>query len=176
MPAKAVPYELTLLTRLGLTDIHRCPLLAMDSVWDAAGMLLLRSIAALLGLFVVLDGSCTFGQSRPQPRPAENLPTGLDLASLEELALQSNPTLVQAGAQISVSRSKALQAGLYPNPTVGYQAELIGVNGTPGEFQGGYIQQTIVTAGKLRLSRAKYCQEACHRADDRFATRAGEKC
>lgn len=140
--------------------MHRCPLLAMDSVWDAACMLPLRSIVAILGLFVALDGSCAFGQSQPQPRPAENLPTGLDLASLEELALQSNPTLVQAGAQISVSRSKALQAGLYPNPTVGYQAELIGVNGTPGEFQGGYIQQTIVTAGKLRLSRAKYCQEA----------------
>jgi cobalt-zinc-cadmium efflux system outer membrane protein len=37
---------------------------------------------------------------------------------------------------------------------------LIGVNGTPGEFQGGFVQQTIITAGKLRLSRAKYCQEA----------------
>jgi cobalt-zinc-cadmium efflux system outer membrane protein len=53
-----------------------------------------------------------------------------------------------------------LQAGLYPNPTVGYQGELIGAQGTAGDFQGGFIQQEIVTAGKLRLSRAKYQQEA----------------
>jgi cobalt-zinc-cadmium efflux system outer membrane protein len=79
---------------------------------------------------------------------------------LEQIALERNPTLVQAGAQISISRSKALQAGLYPNPTVGYAGELIGVNDTAGEFQGGFVQQTIITAGKLRLSRAKYCQEA----------------
>ena len=86
-------------------------------------------------------------------------------ADLEQIALQRNPTLVQAATQIEASRAKSLQAGLYPNPTIGYQAELIGVKGptgksTPGEFQGGFIQQEIVTAGKLRLSRAKYQQEA----------------
>jgi cobalt-zinc-cadmium efflux system outer membrane protein len=81
------------------------------------------------------------------------------------LALQHNPTLAQAAAQIDMSRAKALQAGLYPNPTIGYQGELIGARNeagrpTPGEFQGGFIRQEIVTAGKLRLSRAKYQQEA----------------
>lgn len=89
------------------------------------------------------------------------VPSTLSLADLEQLALQYNPTLAQAAAQIDASNSKALQAGLYPNPTIGYQAELIGVKNeagqrTPGEFQGGFVQQTIVTAGKLRLSRAKY--------------------
>ena len=95
----------------------------------------------------------------------KELPASLTLAALEQMALERNPTLVQAATQIDISRAKALQAGLYPNPTIGYQAELIGVkNGagksTPGEFQGGFIQQEIVTAGKLRLSRAKYQQEA----------------
>ncbi|MBX9681130.1 MAG: TolC family protein [Gemmataceae bacterium] len=80
------------------------------------------------------------------------------------MALQRNPTMVQAAAQIEISRDKALQAGLYLNPTLGYQGEQIGIPGpkgtrTPGEFQGGYIRQEIVTAGKLRLSRAKYQQE-----------------
>src|SRR5205085_5537856 len=47
---------------------------------------------------------------------------------------------------------------------IGYQGELIGVpgptgKGTAGDFQGGWIRQEIVTAGKLRLSRAKYQQE-----------------
>lgn len=107
-----------------------------------------------------MAASTGFGQSPSGTKAIEELPTALDLTSLEQLALQNNPTLVQAGAQVSISRGKALQAGLYPNPTLGYQAELIGVNGTPGEFQGGFVQQTIVTAGKLRLSRAKYNQEA----------------
>jgi cobalt-zinc-cadmium efflux system outer membrane protein len=84
----------------------------------------------------------------------------LSLADLEQLALQGNPTLAQAAAAVGVSRGKALQAGLYPNPTVGYRGENIGIEGSAGEFQGGFVQQTIVTAGKLRLSRAKYDQEA----------------
>lgn len=95
----------------------------------------------------------------------ERAATSLTLATLEQMALERNPTLVQVATQIDISRAKALQAGLYPNPTIGYQGELIGAkNGagrsTAGEFQGGFIQQEIVTAGKLRLSRAKYQQEA----------------
>ncbi len=86
--------------------------------------------------------------------------TALSLADLEQMALQRNPTLVQAAAAVGASRGKALQAGLYPNPTIGYAGEQIGIAGTAGELQGGFVQQTIVTAGKLRLSRAKYNQQA----------------
>jgi cobalt-zinc-cadmium efflux system outer membrane protein len=95
----------------------------------------------------------------PPSSPPATAPTALNLADLERIALQRNPTLVQAAARIDMSKGKALQAGLYPNPTIGYQGELIGVQGTAGEFQGGFIRQEIVTAGKLRLSRAKYQQE-----------------
>jgi cobalt-zinc-cadmium efflux system outer membrane protein len=86
--------------------------------------------------------------------------TPLSLGDLEQMALQGNPTLAQAAAAVDASRGKALQAGLYPNPTIGYVGEQIGIAGTAGELQGGFVQQTIVTAGKLRLSRAKYNQEA----------------
>jgi cobalt-zinc-cadmium efflux system outer membrane protein len=94
--------------------------------------------------------------------PAAGVPTthSLTLGGLEQMALQNNPTLAQAAAIIEASRGKALQAGLYPNPTVGYQGEQMGIQGTAGELQGAFIQQEIVTAGKLRLSRAKYQQEA----------------
>lgn len=88
----------------------------------------------------------------------------LGLAELERLALQNNPTLMQARAQIEIARGKALQAGLYPNPTVGTDSEQMGTRGSPGaafgERQGGFVQQEIVTAGKLKLSRAKYQQES----------------
>src|SRR5437899_6758251 len=103
-----------------------------------------------------------------QPAPAENHPivkgekgmTPLSLGELEQMALQHNPTLAQAAAAVDASRGAALQAGLYPNPTIGYVGEQIGIAGTAGELQGGFVQQTIVTAGKLRLSRAKYNQRA----------------
>jgi cobalt-zinc-cadmium efflux system outer membrane protein len=88
------------------------------------------------------------------------MPASLGLTDLEQLALQRNPTLAQAAAAVDASRGKALQAGLYPNPTIGYAGEQIGIAGTAGELQGGFVQQTIVTAGKLRLSRAKFNQEA----------------
>jgi cobalt-zinc-cadmium efflux system outer membrane protein len=84
---------------------------------------------------------------------------GLTLADIEQLALENNPTLVQAGAQIRISRGKAVQAGLLPNPTVGYVAEQIGADGTAGELHGMFVEQQIVTGGKLQLSRAKYIQE-----------------
>lgn len=95
------------------------------------------------------------------PLAAEEIGQGaISLSDLEAIALKNNPTLAQAAAQITASRGAALEAGLYPNPTIGYEGEQIGAEGTPGELQGGFVQQTIVTAGKLRLSRAKYNQEA----------------
>ena len=110
-----------------------------------------------------LFASAVWAQSGPQG-PAEVLSAApqrstLSLEFLEQLALERNPTLVQAAAQVRISRGKALQAGLHYNPTVGYTAEQIGANGTAGELHGGFIQQEIVTAGKLRLSRAKFQQE-----------------
>ncbi len=84
--------------------------------------------------------------------------SALTLQDLEGIAIANNPTLAQANAQIQGARGAACQAGLPFNPVMGYVGEQIGVNGTAGELQGGYISQEIVTAGKLRLSRAKYAQ------------------
>lgn len=91
--------------------------------------------------------------------PSQFIPPTWSLESLEALALERNPTLAAAGAQIEIARGKAIQAGLYPNPTVGYVAEQIGAGGTAGELQGAFVQQEIVTAKKLQLSRAKFQQE-----------------
>ncbi len=93
----------------------------------------------------------------PSPTPA----AGMSLSDLEKIALQRNPTLVQAAAQVQASLGKALEAGLYPNPLTGYDGEQMGAkSGGAGERQGMFLQQTIITAGKLRLSRAKFKQEA----------------
>lgn len=82
------------------------------------------------------------------------------LQELEEIAIGNNPTLIQANAQLQAERGAAYQAGLWFNPVVGYTSEQIGVNGTAGETQGGFVSQEIVTGGKLRLSREKWMQRA----------------
>jgi cobalt-zinc-cadmium efflux system outer membrane protein len=105
------------------------------------------------------------GMSMPSPLEAaarRDEPQGpvLTLADLEALALRQNPTLVQARAQVDASMAKSFQAGLFPNPVMGYTTDQIGAEGTPGETQGFFIEQEIFRGGKLRLSRAKYLQEA----------------
>jgi len=119
-------------------------------------------LALALGAGSASVGSC---QAEVPPSPDashthESGSQGFSLTALEQLALERNPTLAQAAAAVDASRGKALQAGLHPNPTIGYRGDNIGIAGSAGEFQGGFVQQTIVTAGKLRLSRAKYNQEA----------------
>ncbi len=99
----------------------------------------------------------------PLPPPAVPLvpaAPALGLKELEALALQHNPTLAQAAAFIEAAKGKALQAGLPLNPTVGITGEQIGAGRTTGEWTWFYLQQEIVTGGKLRLSRLKYEQEA----------------
>lgn len=107
----------------------------------------------------------------PQPLPATVAATptataaqptspALGLADLEQLALQHNPTLAQAAAFIDAAKGKAIQAGLPLNPTVGIKGEQIGADRRAGEWSWFYLQQEIVTGGKLRLSRLKYEQEA----------------
>ncbi len=86
--------------------------------------------------------------------------SGLSLEELQSMALSNNPTLRQSQAQVEAERGAALQAGLGPNPYVGYVAEQIGVNGTAGELHGASIQQEIVRGNKLGLSREKYTQRA----------------
>src|SRR6185369_6295117 len=54
---------------------------------------------------------------------------GLRLEELERMALENNPTVAQVQANIRVSAGLARQAGLYPNPTVGYYGD---------EIRGGY--------------------------------------
>jgi cobalt-zinc-cadmium efflux system outer membrane protein len=95
------------------------------------------------------------------PQQAHPPSAPLSLADLEQLALQRNPTLVQAAANVDTARGREFQSGLYPNPTVGYNGEQIGLRSkaAPGEQQGIFIDQTIVTAGKLRLNRARFAQE-----------------
>ena len=110
-----------------------------------------------------------FFPALPSVHAGGNPPTkGADAGSIafyERLALVSNPTLRQAEAIVEGELAKAEQAGLYPNPTVGYMGEQIGATHeqyleSPGEFQGGFVQQRFVVPAKLDLSKKKYLARA----------------
>lgn len=94
--------------------------------------------------------------------PVEALPTletrqrtveALTWADLKGMAFQSNPTLAAAVARMNVARGQQVQAGLYPNPVIGYHGVEMGLRGTSGQ-QGGFISQRFITAGKLGLDQA----------------------
>src|SRR5690606_25480726 len=53
---------------------------------------------------------------------------------------------------VDKSRGQARQAGLYPNPIVGYEGDTIGTADTAG-YNGVFFNQEIVTAGKLSLAQ-----------------------
>ncbi len=77
----------------------------------------------------------------------------LRLEDLEQMAMVSNPTVAQVQANQRAASGFARQAGLYPNPTVGYYGDEIRGGYTGGGKQGGFVSQTIVLGGKLRAAR-----------------------
>jgi len=77
-----------------------------------------------------------------------------------ETARVNNPTIRQAEAGIRAVKSRAQQAGLYPNPDVGYSGDEIRGGEVHGGKQGFFVQQTIVTGGKLGRMREVMNKEA----------------
>src|SRR5712692_5469536 len=84
----------------------------------------------------------------------------ITLEDAEKMARDSNPTLRQAEAEIRAAKARQQQAGLYPNPTVGYTGDEIRGGSVGGGKQGFFVQQTIVTGGKLRLSQKVFGKES----------------
>ncbi len=86
----------------------------------------------------------------PQLLPGQ---TPLTLDEAQRLAMSHSPLIRQAAADVEAARGTAIQAGLHPNPHVGYQSDDINTGSTAG-YQGVGISQTISTGGKLKLARS----------------------
>ena len=84
----------------------------------------------------------------------------ITLEQLQKLARDHNPTLKQAEAEIRAANARRQQAGLYPNPSVGYTGDEIRGGSVGGGKQGFFVEQTIVTGGKLRLAKDVLGHEA----------------
>jgi outer membrane protein, heavy metal efflux system len=86
---------------------------------------------------------------------------------LERTALANNPTLAILQRQVEAAQGSQYQAGLYPNPVIGYVAEDMGESGSAG-LQGISLSQEIVTGGKLsraRTTAARQVEQAVRRLE-----------
>jgi len=115
-----------------------------------------------LALLLTLAGRSAVGQTLPPPRPvpqaASTAPPGLD--DLVRIGLEQHPRLAQAGFAVDAAQGRAIQAGLYPNPTLQVTGDELGDRQGPGGiWTAPYVSQEIVTGGKLRLSRSAACKE-----------------
>jgi cobalt-zinc-cadmium efflux system outer membrane protein len=99
---------------------------------------------------------------QPEPLPQTILkPVALGrltLSDLEQIAIAANPSVARAAALVQAARGNWVQAGLPPNPSVGYEGQQIGSAGR-AEQDGVFVAQEIVRGGKLRLSREVAAQE-----------------
>lgn len=93
--------------------------------------------------------------SEPSPAPGapgKNFGGQMSLTEFEQLAISSSPALAEASARVAAARGRWIQAGLYPNPLVGYSGQQLG-SGGQAEQQGVLVEQEFVTAHKLRKAR-----------------------
>src|SRR5882724_381207 len=81
------------------------------------------------------------------------------LEEAQETARAKNPTLRQAEAGIRAAKARQRQAGLLPNPVVGYAGDEIRGGEAGGGKQGFFVEQRIVTGGKLARSREVFAKD-----------------
>ena len=89
-------------------------------------------------------------EPKPQPGPDGRPYT---LADFQRIAAENNPGLRQAASDVEAARGLMIQAGLYPNPNIGYGNNPDN-NNTGSGVQGFYAEQLIITGGKLTLAVA----------------------
>src|SRR5262249_39118373 len=84
----------------------------------------------------------------------------LTLADLERMALHANPTLPQAQAAIRAAEGRRVQAGLWPNPVVGYTGAEFSTRAFGDKSEHfAFVEQTILLGGKLSKSQRIFAQE-----------------
>jgi cobalt-zinc-cadmium efflux system outer membrane protein len=107
------------------------------------------------------------GGELPAPSPFKAKADGgpstappLGLPQLTALTLERNPRLAQVGWAVETARGRAVQAGLYPNPTLSVTGDELGDRTGPGGiWTAPHFQQEIVTGNKLGLSKAAALKE-----------------
>lgn len=93
-------------------------------------------------------------------KSAKPPPSELTLPDLINMTVGRNPRLAQVGWAVETARGRAIQAGLYPNPTLNVTGDELGDRTGPGGiWTAPYFSQEIVTGNKLALSKAAALKE-----------------
>lgn len=123
---------------------------------------LLLNFSRQIAFTLVLVTTNVAAQSVPQQTEGQNRSAlqGMTLEQWQKMALANNPTLAQAQTFVTGARGLARQAGLWPNPTVGYVAEEIRGGSFGGGQHGVFVQQNLILGGKLGLDRKIRAEEA----------------
>jgi cobalt-zinc-cadmium efflux system outer membrane protein len=98
----------------------------------------------------------------PNAQAKQDMPAGpaMTLSEVERIATQNNPTLAQAEAAIRAAQGRKLQAGLFPNPTVGYQGDEFAFRAFSDKSEHFFfVEQTIPLGGKLSKSQRIFEKE-----------------
>lgn len=95
-----------------------------------------------------------------------NAGAALDVQSLVSRALAAHPAVAQAEADLAAARGRWNQAGLGPNPLVGFSGQQLASNGQAEQI-GLLFQQEFLRGNKLGLGQAVAAQEVA-RAEERI--------
>ena len=107
-----------------------------------------------------------------EPLRAQASGERMTLEALEQMALRRNPSIAETAAGVRTAEGLRKQAGLYPNPVVGYTGDEInrGSVFNYGEH-GVFAEQRFVTAGKLGIARKIAEQDVAAAEAERAAQR-----
>lgn len=116
-------------------------------------------LVAVLGTAILVVQTAAQSPA-PQPPVASGGTRPIGLPELTRITLERNPRLAQVKFAVDAARGRAVQAGLYPNPTVSITGNELGDRTGPGGiWTTPYVSQEIVTANKLGLSRSVALKE-----------------
>ncbi len=87
-----------------------------------------------------------------------NAESTMSLESLEAIALSSNPSIAQQQAIVESLRGRWVQAGLRPNPSLGFSGQQLFSNGQAEQI-GLYAGHRVVRTEKLTASQIVVCRE-----------------
>lgn len=94
----------------------------------------------------------------PAPAAEPGVP-GYTLDELERRALEHHPAVAQAAEAIRAAEARSLQAGLWPNPVVGYTVEDVPTDDLDGGRHGLFVAQEIPLGGKPGRSRQVFARD-----------------
>ena len=135
-----------------------------------------QKIQVFLALFFTVN-SVTASVAQPaqsqQPAGQTSASTpSITLAELERLALQNHPVIAQSEAAIRAAEGRKVQAGLLPNPVIGYRGEEFAFRAfTDKSEHFFFMEQEIPLGGKLKKSRNIFEQERLQSVSEAEAER-----